>query len=149
MILAILPGAIVTAAVAQETAAATNDYWTVEDAKARESLPLFQVIPAARPDELTPANGFPKGKTFQTWERSHGDNSGMRYSTLKQINRSNVTNLEVAWTYRSNDKGMPLECNPIVVRDTMFTPTPGDSIAAVNAATGAELWRFKPGGRPA
>ncbi|HEY3856126.1 MAG TPA: PQQ-binding-like beta-propeller repeat protein [Verrucomicrobiae bacterium] len=147
--LAVLGGATVLPVLAQDAVAPTNDYWTVEDAKARESLPLFQVIPAATPNELTPANGFPKGKTFQTWERSHSDNSGMRYSTLKQINRSNVTNLQVAWTYHSNDKGMPLECNPIVVRDTMFTPTPGDSIVAVNAGTGAELWKFKPGGRPA
>ena len=56
-------------APAQESPGATNDYWTVEDSKARESLPLYQVIPAAKPDELTRANGFPKGKT---WTRSGG-----------------------------------------------------------------------------
>jgi quinoprotein glucose dehydrogenase len=121
----------------------------VEDAAARAKLPLYQVIPAATPDELTPANGYPRGKSFTTWERSHGDNSGMRYSALKQINRDNVTNLEVAWTYYSHDKGQALECNPIIVHDMMFTPTPGDAVVAVNAGTGAELWRFKPEGRPA
>ncbi len=81
---------------AQESAGTNHDYWTVEDAKARENLPLYQVIPAAKQEELTRANGFPKGKTFLTWQRSHGDNSGMRYSALSQINRANVTNLQVA-----------------------------------------------------
>ena len=31
----------------------------------------------------------------------------------------------------------------------MFAPTPGKFIVAVNAANGAELWRFKPEGKPA
>jgi quinoprotein glucose dehydrogenase len=127
----------------------STDYWAVEDAAAREKLPLYQVIPAAKPEELTRANGFPKGNTFLTWERSHGDNGGMRYSALRQINRGNVTNLDVAWTYHSQDSGNALECNPIIVRDVMFTPTPGNAVVAVNAAAGTELWRFKPEGRPA
>jgi quinoprotein glucose dehydrogenase len=135
--------------LAQESSWTNDDYWVVEDSEARAKLPLYQVIPAAKPEELTRANGFPKGQTFLTWERSHGDNGGMRYSALRQINRANVTNLQVAWIYHSQDKGNALECNPIIVRDMMFTPTPGDFVAAVNAATGAELWRFKPEGRPA
>jgi len=127
----------------------SHDYWAVEDAAARAALPLYQTIPAAKPDELTPANGFPKKRTFLTWERSHGDNAGTRYSALKQINRQSVTNLQVAWTYHSGDTSSELECNPIIVRDTMFTPTPGGSVVAVNASTGVELWRVTPGGRPA
>ena len=129
--------------------APARDYWAVEEAAVRATLPLYQVIPAARPDELTPANGFPKEKTFLTWERSHGDNGGTRYSALAQINRQNVTNLQIAWTYHSRDTRNELECNPIIVHGTMFTPTPGNAVVAVNAATGVELWRFKPGGRPA
>jgi outer membrane protein assembly factor BamB/sugar phosphate isomerase/epimerase len=127
----------------------STDYWAVEGPATREKLPLYQVIPAAKPAELTRANGFPKGKTFMTWERSHGNNGGMRYSALRQINRRSVTNLAVAWTYQSHDTGNALECNPIIVRDMMFTPTPGDSVVAVNAAIGTEVWRFKPEGRPA
>ena len=136
---------------------ATNqDYWAVEDAQAREKLPLYQTIPAAAPEELTPANGYPKRKTFLTWQRSHGDNGGSRYSALDQINRQNITQLQVAWTYHSKDKpantdhlGYTLECNPIVVRDLMIVPTQGQYVVGVNAATGTEKWRFKPEGRPA
>lgn len=136
-------------AAGQAIAPQTNTYWRVEDAAARAKLPLYQVIPAAKPEELTPADGFPKKEAFLTWERSHGDEGGMRYSALDQINRANVTNLEVAWVYHSHDTSNALECNPIIVRDLMITPTPGDSVVAVNAVTGNELWRFKPEGRPA
>ncbi len=128
---------------------AATDYWAVEDADARAKLPLFQVVPAARPEELTPANGYPKRETFLTWHRSHGDNGGARYSALDQINRQNVTNLQVAWTYHSRDGSNNIQCNPIIVGNLMFAPTPGQHVVAVNAGTGVEVWRFKPEGRPA
>ncbi len=128
---------------------ATNRYWAVEDPKAREKLPLYQTIPAAKPEELTRANGYPKRKTYQSWHRSHGDNGGTRYSALDQINRQNVTNLQVAWTYHSRDGSNYIQCNPIIVEGVLFAPTPGQHILAVDAATGTERWRFKPEGRPA
>jgi quinoprotein glucose dehydrogenase len=126
-----------------------SKYWAVEDPKEREKLPLYKVIPAARPEELTPANGFPKRETFLTWHRSHGDNGGTRFSALNQINRQNVTNLQVAWTYHSRDGSNNIQCNPIIVNGVMFAPTPGKFIVAVNAENGTEMWRFKPAGRPA
>src|SRR6185436_1772061 len=52
----------------------SSKYWAIEDAAEREKLPLYQVIPAAKPIELTPANGCPKRETLRTWHRSHGDN---------------------------------------------------------------------------
>lgn len=126
-----------------------KDYWAVEDPKEREKLPLYEVIPAAAPSELTPANGLPKREVFQTWHRSHGDNGGRRFSALDQINQGNVTNLQVAWTYHSGDGKQNLQCNPIIVDGVMFAPTAGKHVVAVNAETGKELWRFKPDGRPA
>ena len=129
--------------------APVSKYWAVEDPKEREKLPLYQTIPAARPEELTPANGFPKRGTFLTWHRSHGDNGGTRYSALDQINRTTVTNLDVAWIYHSGDGSNNIQCNPIIVKGVMFAPTPGKHIVAVNAATGVEWWRFRPNGRPA
>ncbi len=126
-----------------------SPYWTVEDATARAQLPLYQTIPAAKPEELTPANGLPKRELYRTWHRSHGDNGGTRFSALDQINRHTVTNLQVAWTYHSKDGRNNLQCNPIIVNGVLFAPTPGKHIVAVNAETGIELWRFKPEGRPA
>ena len=127
----------------------TTDYWAVEDAAARARLPLYQTIPAATPAELTPANGFPKRETFITWQRSHGDNGGARYSALDQISRANVGRLQVAWTYHTHDSAGNIQCNPIIADGLMYAPTPGKFVVAVNAATGEELWRFKPEGKPA
>ncbi len=127
----------------------TNKYWTIEDANERERLPLYQVIPPATTDELTLADKGRDFRSYTTWERSHGDNGGRRYSALTQINRQNVTNLQVAWTYKSLDASNNLQCNPIIVGRVMFAPTPGKAIVAVDAAKGTELWRFQPEGRPA
>jgi quinoprotein glucose dehydrogenase len=135
---------------AVSAASPTNhDYWAVEDAKAREKLPLYKIIPAAKPEELTPANGQPGPETFLTWHRSHGDNGGRRYSALNQINRGNVAQLQQAWIYHSGDGKNNLQCNPIVVGDLMIAPTAGRHMVGVNAETGKEVWRFKPDGRPA
>src|SRR5205085_8048126 len=127
----------------------THNYWAIEDPKQREKLPLYKIIPAARPDELTPANGCPKPETFLTWHRSHGDNGGMRYSALDQINLQNVTNLQQAWIYHSDDDSNNIQCNPIIVRGNMIAPTPGKFMVGIDAENGKELWRFQPEGRPA
>ncbi|MDB6023202.1 MAG: Quinoprotein glucose dehydrogenase, partial [Pedosphaera sp.] len=129
--------------------AGTPDYWAVEDAAAREKLPLYLTIAAAKPEELTPANGFPKRETYLSWHRSHGDNGGTRYSALEQINRQNVTNLEQAWIYHARDASNNIQCNPIIADGLMFGPTPGEDVVAVNAETGEEVWRFEPEGKPA
>ena len=136
----------------QETLISTtnkHDHWAVEDAQAREKLPLYKIIPAAKPDELTPANGYPKPETFLSWHRSHGDNGGMRYSALDQINRQNVAGLQQAWVYHSRDGSNQLQCNPIVVGELVIAPTAGRHMVGINGETGLEVWRFKPQGRPA
>jgi hypothetical protein len=57
---------------------AGDEYWSVEDAAARAKLPMYQTIPAANVDDLTPANGWPT--TSPAWHRSHGGDACMRYS---------------------------------------------------------------------
>ena len=126
-----------------------TDYWAVEDAAARAKLPLYQTIPAAKPSELTAADGLPKREALLQWTRSHGGDGSTRYSALEQIHRANVKQLEVAWTYHSGDGKANLQCNPIVVNGVLFAPTAGDHLVALDAATGVELWRFKPEGKPA
>lgn len=101
------------------------------------------IIPAAKPGELTRANGWPKPDDFRKWDRSLGGPTSNRFSALTQINRQNVAKLEVAWTYRSGEKGN-VQCNPIIVDGVMFAPTAGGQLVAVDAGTGRELWRHLP-----
>jgi quinoprotein glucose dehydrogenase len=126
-----------------------TDYWAAEDPKPREQLPLYQTIPAAKAEELTPANGWPGAGEYADWYRSQAGDASTRYSPLDQINTGNVKSLKVAWTYRSGDGRGNIQCNPVVVDGVMYVPTVGNCIVAVNAETGAEIWRFKPNGRPA
>ena len=115
---------------------------TIEDAAERAKLPEFQTIPAAKPDELTRANGWPKLEEFRTWSRSLGGPTSNRFSALDQINKANVARLAVAWTYHSGDGAANIQCNPVIVGDAMFLPTAGRCIVALDAATGRERWRF-------
>ncbi len=102
------------------------------------------VIPAAKPDELTRANGWPKPEDFRRWDRSLGGPTSNRFSALTQIDKTNVAKLEIAWTYNSGDGKANVQCNPIIVDGVMFAPTAGWNIVALDAATGKERWRFTP-----
>jgi quinoprotein glucose dehydrogenase len=80
------------------------------------------------------------------WPVYGGGPESIRYSSLAQINRTNVKNLKVAWTFDASD-GVPsseLEVNPIVVHGVLYTTTVSLNVVALNAATGALLWRFDP-----
>jgi len=118
-----------------------------EDPAVRAAMPEFQLIPAASTDALAPAAPLP-ANTY-AWTRSHGGPHNARFSAAKQISRDNVAQLQQAWEYRSGDAPGNVQCNPIFVDDTLYIATSGEHIAALDAATGKEQWRFKPGGRPA
>ena len=85
------------------------------------------------------------GSTNVEWPVVAGGPGGMRYSPLKQINASNVNQLEVAWTYDVSDGAGTLETNPIVVNGVLYGYTPAQKIFALNAASGQQLWQFDSG----
>src|SRR5580765_2616416 len=78
----------------------------------------------------------------------HGGLDNIRYSPLTQINRQNVSQLKVAWTYDSHDafKASEMQSNPIVVDGVLYATTPTLKVIAVNAETGREIWMFDPSG---
>lgn len=82
------------------------------------------------------------------WSTYLGDKASSHYSTLKQITPRNVAKLEVAWTYRAGgmdtNNRSQIQCNPLVIDGVLYGTTPDLQLFALNAATGAELWRFNP-----
>ena len=81
---------------------------------------------------------------YSDWLRSNGNNYGTRFSALKKINKDNIKNLKLAWTYNSNDfAGKEIQANPVVKDGFIFTPTSGNYIVCINGKTGKEIWRFK------
>ena len=65
------------------------------------------------------------------------------YSALDQINRDNVGQLEVAWTYETGEKG-EYQANNLIVDGVLYTPSASRKIIALDAATGKELWKWDP-----
>ena len=86
------------------------------------------------------------------WPTYGNDPGGTRYSPAKQIDRGNVAQLQVAWTYRTGalphdeelDKKAAFEATPILVDGKLFLSTPYDHVIALNAASGAKVWEFDP-----
>jgi len=96
------------------------------------------------------ARGGPQPGVRNDWPATGGDRAGTRYSQLSQIDRRNVGKLQVAWTYHTGDadaeKASNIECTPVVVDGVMYVTTcsPKIKVAALDAATGRELWKFDP-----
>jgi quinoprotein glucose dehydrogenase len=80
---------------------------------------------------------------YTGWSAYGGGVEQIRYSSLRQINRDNVKNLEVAWTYDGGESG-GLQTQPIVVDGVLFANTPSHKTFALKAATGERLWTFDP-----
>ncbi len=74
-----------------------------------------------------------------TWRNYGGSPDGAQYSALRQIDRSNVKTLQVAWTYRTGD-GDKYAFNPLVIDGTMYVLAKNNSIVSLDAATGKENW---------
>jgi quinoprotein glucose dehydrogenase len=77
------------------------------------------------------------------WSNYLGSKERNLYSSLDQINRKNVTQLKVAWTYETGDKG-EYQANNLIVNGMLFTPSPTRNVIALDAATGKELWKWDP-----
>src|ERR1051326_7598425 len=77
-------------------------------------------------------------RNFATWRQYLGGADSSQYSSLKQINKSNVKLLEVAWSYPTGPGTFVFD--PLVVDGTMYVLSQNNSIVALDAATGKELW---------
>ena len=98
----------------------------------------------------------PKRVVAQQWPHYGGDLGGRNYSDLANINRDNVSNLEVAWTWSTAEEPFrfrdeerkfrpgPFQATPIMVNDTLFLSTPFNRVVALDADTGRLIWHFNP-----
>jgi quinoprotein glucose dehydrogenase len=70
------------------------------------------------------------------WVDNGGGPSSSHFTAFDQINKSNVNQLQVAWFYPYGNVGF----NPIVVDDVMYVSGRNESLVALDATTGKELW---------
>jgi quinoprotein glucose dehydrogenase len=85
-------------------------------------------------------------KKYTGWTQFGGGEENIHYSTLSQITRDNVSQLQVAWQFDSGDEfnGSEIQCNPIVVDGVLYATTPKLRVVALDAATGKQIWSFDP-----
>jgi len=90
-----------------------------------------------------------QGATGGQWPAYGGDTGSTRYSSLDQINATNVNNLEVAWVWKA-DSLMPRaqstsQSTPIMVDGVLyFTMDARRYVFAADAGTGETLWMYRP-----
>ena len=109
------------------------------------------------------------GSAFSAdWPSYGGDNGSQKYSTLDQVNASNVEGLVMAWSWESPDnatvadniaqqnyRAVPagFKATPIVIEGVMYVPSSFGRVVALDAASGEEKWVFDTeawsSGRPA
>jgi quinoprotein glucose dehydrogenase len=85
---------------------------------------------------------------LSTWRVKGGNPHSTQYSSLKQITKENVSQLAVAWEYKSGEADTvnnrsQIQCNPIVVDGVLYATSPTLKAFALDAATGRELWNFQ------
>jgi quinoprotein glucose dehydrogenase len=96
------------------------------------------------------AHGQVPGDT--EWSNYGNDPGGMRYSTLSQVNRENVSTLKVAWIFHTGDisdgsrdrKRSGFEATPILVDGILYLTTPFNRVIALDPETGKQRWAFDP-----
>ncbi len=86
------------------------------------------------------------------WGSYGGDPGGNRHAPLQQINRQNVRQLEIAWTYRTGELGadfaraenLTFEATPILVRGSLYLSTATNIVIALDPVSGQQRWRYDP-----
>jgi len=77
-----------------------------------------------------------------SWPLHGHDLGGQRYSALTAIDTTTVTRLVPKWTYHSGVTAT-FQSTPIVVDGVMYVSLPFSGVAALDATSGRELWKYQ------
>ena len=85
---------------------------------------------------------------YEDWKVFGGTKENTHYSSLKEIDTSNVGQLQVAWVYHTGDADTinhsQIQCNPIIINGTLYGTSPSLKLFALDALTGKLKWIFNP-----
>ncbi len=155
------PGLVMNRRVAEQTTAQIRAF--LERGSAAAGMPAFADLPAA---DLASLAGYLRSLNVDTilstvpppdaapkvtwgspqpgdWLTYNGNDSGNRYSPLKQITTANIASLKLKWVFPIDYFG--LEVTPLEADGVMYVTGPSQ-VYALNAVTGAPLWHYS---RPA
>jgi len=75
-----------------------------------------------------------------SWPSYHGDYSGMRHSSLTQINPHNVRSLGLSWIFQTGGNAT-IKASPLLVDGILYFTLP-DNLWAIDARSGHQLWHY-------
>jgi quinoprotein glucose dehydrogenase len=81
----------------------------------------------------------PAGPERRTWKDYGGGPDNARFSSLSEITRTNLNRLELAWTYPTRDN-VSYVFGPVVVDNVIYVLARNNSLVALDATTGQEIW---------
>lgn len=85
------------------------------------------------------------------WTHYGGSQKGLQYSDLDQIDKSNVHQLKIAWTFRTGElnegarEKFSFQSNPVLVNNKLYVSTGSGIVFALEPESGKEIWRHNPG----
>ncbi|HEY4937049.1 MAG TPA: PQQ-binding-like beta-propeller repeat protein [Puia sp.] len=95
---------------------------------------------------LTACNTKPD--PYKEWKSVNGNSTGNKYSSLSQIDTTNVQQLKPVWTYHTGDGDTAahsqIQCNPIIINGILYGTSPQSNLFALDAATGEVKWTYRP-----
>ena len=95
----------------------------------------------------------PAGVDWNAWG---GDAGAQKYSPLADINRDNVRDLQLAWSWEAHESPIAasdgqlsarpgqFQATPLAIHDTLIFSTPYNRVVAMDAMTGHTYWTFDP-----
>ena len=87
-------------------------------------------------------------RLYTTWSQPGGSIEGAQYSALKQINKTNVHQLELQWFHPAPGPTGRFAFSPLVVDNVMYVVGKDSAVFALDAATGKEIWTYETEGTP-
>jgi alcohol dehydrogenase (cytochrome c) len=108
----------------------------------RRTIVIFCITAATAHSQVTPDRLLNSAKEPQNWLTYSGDYSGRRFTSLDQINTTNVRSLTAKWVYQTAATGK-LETTPLVVDGILYATAQDDRAFALDARTGRPIWMYQ------
>ena len=93
-----------------------------------------------------------RSQGVEEWPFYGGDQASTKYSHLDQINRTNVSKLQVAWEWKTGEAPLKefgaspgvFEVTPLMIGGRLYLSTPYNRVVALDPQTGREIWAYDP-----
>src|SRR5258707_13293111 len=102
---------------------------------------LVSLVPSSLCAQVTPERLLHANDEPQNWLTYSGSYASQRHSLLKQVDASNVKNLELKWVFQAQSL-QKFETTPLVVDGIMYITQSPNDVIAVDPKTGRAFWVY-------